>query len=323
MQGAKYFSKIDLRFCLSPASLRDRWHNYGSHQRLKANHQMAERDLTTVTEAEKVRRFVGRRMSVRRVLWELNGIDVCSDFDSSIKFRWFVRSTNVEDGKHTEFSVDDDGVVWFEIGIIKPVLVSTSDGTKVFLNEGLTVCIQTHHPHSSEFQSSMITLSLYSFLLEDLEAVPADYVPAGHSKEVGKDAKGNPLFIPPVSLDELLLYKGRIIVKARFGGNEESKKMRKTMLKQQFTKFSVTEKEGLHKVSMRNSFSWTWSQVALALKTRGGLDSMSFDDLYNKLRSLELDVRIGHSYGVKAAAAPTHSAFIGAAALLSKALLNS
>ncbi|GKG03504.1 hypothetical protein Tco_0311140, partial [Tanacetum coccineum] len=46
---------------------------------------------------------------------------------------------------------------------------------------------------------------------------------------------------------------------------------------------------------------------------------MSFDDLYNKLRSLELDVRIGYSYGVKvAAAAPTHSAFIGAASSGSK-----
>ncbi|GJR93579.1 putative ribonuclease H-like domain-containing protein [Tanacetum coccineum] len=62
----------------------------------------------------------------------------------------------------------------------------------------------------------------------------------------------------------------------------------------------------------------SWSQVALALKTRGGLESMSFDDLYNKLRSLELDVKIGHSYGVKAAAAPTHSAFIGAASSGSK-----
>nr|GFC98525.1 ribonuclease H-like domain-containing protein [Tanacetum cinerariifolium] len=56
----------------------------------------------------------------------------------------------------------------------------------------------------------------------------------------------------------------------------------------------------------------SWSQVALALKTRGGLESMIFDDLYNKLRSLELDVRIGHNYGVKATAAPIYSAFVGA-----------
>ncbi|GJZ78168.1 ribonuclease H-like domain-containing protein [Tanacetum coccineum] len=132
-------------------------------------------------------------------------------------------------------------------------------------------------------------------------------------------------------------------VKARFGGNEESKKMRKTMLKQQFTEFSVTEEEGLHKgydrfqkilsqlnqvqarpdnddinLKFLRALPSSWSQVALALKTRGGLESMSFDDLYNKLRSLELDVRIGHSYGVKTAAAPTHSAFIGAASSGSK-----
>nr|GFC88549.1 ribonuclease H-like domain-containing protein [Tanacetum cinerariifolium] len=122
-------------------------------------------------------------------------------------------------------------------------------------------------------------------------------------------------------------------VKARFGGNEESKKMRKTMLKQQFTEFSMTEEEGLHKgydrfqkilsqlnqvqartdnddINMKflRALLSSWSQVALVLKTRGGLKSMSFDDLYNKLRSLELDVRIGHNYGVKAAA-PIYSAF--------------
>ncbi|GJV44112.1 putative ribonuclease H-like domain-containing protein [Tanacetum coccineum] len=119
--------------------------------------------------------------------------------------------------------------------------------------------------------------------------------------------------------------------------------MRKTMLKQQFTEFSVTEEEGLHKgydrfqkilsqlnqvqarpdnddinLKFLRALPSSWSQVALALKTRGGLESMSFDDLYNKLRSLELDVSMGHSYGVKVAAAPTHSAFISAASSGSK-----
>ncbi|GJT82432.1 ribonuclease H-like domain-containing protein, partial [Tanacetum coccineum] len=190
-------------------------------------------------------------------------------------------------------------------------------------------------------------------------------------KRLGKDAKGNTIVHPPVSLDEHVAVQREnkvrtlllqalpedhmpdfhhyddardiwMAVKARFGGNEESKKMRKTMLKQQFTEFSVTEEEGLHKgydrfqkilsqlnqvqarpdnddinLKFLRALPSSWSQVALALKTRGGLDSMSFDDLYNKLRSLELDVRIGHSYGVKAAA-PTHSAFIGAASSGSK-----
>ncbi|GJR30934.1 putative ribonuclease H-like domain-containing protein [Tanacetum coccineum] len=191
-------------------------------------------------------------------------------------------------------------------------------------------------------------------------------------KRLGKDAKGNTIIHPPVSFDEHVAVQREnkvrtlllqalpedhmldfhhyddardiwMAVKARFGRNEESKKMRKTMLKQQFTEFSVTEEEGLHKgydrfqkilsqlnqvqarpdnddinLKFLRALPSSWSQVALALKTRGGLESMSFDDLYNKLRSLELDVRIGHSYGVKVAAAPTHSAFIGAASSGSK-----
>nr|GEW06434.1 hypothetical protein [Tanacetum cinerariifolium] len=38
-----------------------------------------------------------------------------------------------------------------------------------------------------------------------------------------------------------------LAMKARFGGNEESKKIRKTMLKQEFLEFSVSKEEGLHK----------------------------------------------------------------------------
>ncbi|GJR64693.1 ribonuclease H-like domain-containing protein, partial [Tanacetum coccineum] len=95
-------------------------------------------------------------------------------------------------------------------------------------------------------------------------------------KRLGKDAKGNTIVHPPVSLDEHVAVQREnkvrtlllqalpedhmpdfhhyddardiwMAVKARFGGNEESKKMRKTMLKQQFTEFSVTEDERPHK----------------------------------------------------------------------------
>nr|GEY56483.1 hypothetical protein [Tanacetum cinerariifolium] len=130
-----------------------------------------------------------------------------------------------------------------------------------------------------------------------------------------------------------------LAVKARFGGNEESKKMRKTMLKQEFSEFSVSEEESLHKgyvrfqkilsqlnqmqvkpdnddVNMKflRALPPSWSQVALTLKTRGGLEYLSFDDLYNKLRSLEIDVKGGSCYGSRGTTvAPTHSAFIGAA----------
>nr|GEZ79455.1 ribonuclease H-like domain-containing protein [Tanacetum cinerariifolium] len=36
-------------------------------------------------------------------------------------------------------------------------------------------------------------------------------------------------------------------IKSRFGGNDESKKMKKYLLKQQFEGFSVSTSEGLHK----------------------------------------------------------------------------
>nr|GEX48604.1 ribonuclease H-like domain-containing protein [Tanacetum cinerariifolium] len=135
-----------------------------------------------------------------------------------------------------------------------------------------------------------------------------------------------------------------LAVKARFGGNEESKKIRKTMLKEAFSDFSVSEEEGLHKgydrfqkilsqlnqmqekpdnddvnIKFLRALSPSWSQVALTLKTRGGLEYLSFDYLYNKLMSLEIDVNGGSSYGSRSTTvAPTHSAFIGAASTNTK-----
>ncbi|GJS38563.1 ribonuclease H-like domain-containing protein [Tanacetum coccineum] len=65
-------------------------------------------------------------------------------------------------------------------------------------------------------------------------------------------------------------------IKSRFGGNDESKKMQKYILKQQFEGFSVSNSEGLHKGYDR---------------TKPGVDSLSFDDLYNNLRVFKNDVK--------------------------------
>nr|GEW55816.1 putative ribonuclease H-like domain-containing protein [Tanacetum cinerariifolium] len=134
----------------------------------------------------------------------------------------------------------------------------------------------------------------------------------GNSKKsLGRDSKGGIIILPPTPLRNIEIW---LAVKARFGGNEESKKMRKTMLKQAFLEFSVSEEDGLHKgydrfqkilsqlnqmqakpdnddvnIKFLRALPPSWSQVALTLKTRGGLEYISFDDLYNKLRSLEID----------------------------------
>ncbi|GKB12067.1 hypothetical protein Tco_0845990 [Tanacetum coccineum] len=79
-------------------------------------------------------------------------------------------------------------------------------------------------------------------------------------------------------------------IKSKFGGNDESNKMQKYILKQQFEGFSVSNSEGLHKGYDR-SLPYSWSQVSLVMRTKLGVDSLSFDDLYNNLRVFESDVK--------------------------------
>ncbi|GJU58383.1 hypothetical protein Tco_1236149 [Tanacetum coccineum] len=105
-------------------------------------------------------------------------------------------------------------------------------------------------------------------------------------------------------------------IKSRFGGNDESKKMQKYILKQQFEGFSVSNSEGLHKgydrfqsllsqleihgagVSTEDanqkflrSLPSSWSQVSLVMRTKPGVDNLSIDDLYNNLRVFESDIK--------------------------------
>ncbi|GJY15927.1 hypothetical protein Tco_0386349 [Tanacetum coccineum] len=65
-------------------------------------------------------------------------------------------------------------------------------------------------------------------------------------------------------------------IKSRFGGNDESKKTQKYILKQQFESFSVSNPEGLHK-----GYD----------STKPGVDTLSFDDHYNNLRVFVYDIK--------------------------------
>ncbi|GJU03037.1 ribonuclease H-like domain-containing protein [Tanacetum coccineum] len=111
-----------------------------------------------------------------------------------------------------------------------------------------------------------------------------------------------------------ILKKGDML--SGFGGNDESKKMQKYILKQQFEGFSVSNTEGLHKGYDRfqsllsqleihgagvsnedanqkflDSTFATLSQVSLIMRTKPGVDTLSFDDLYNNLRVFESDIK--------------------------------
>nr|GFA66578.1 ribonuclease H-like domain-containing protein [Tanacetum cinerariifolium] len=72
-------------------------------------------------------------------------------------------------------------------------------------------------------------------------------------------------------------------IKSIFNGNDESKKMQKYLLKQQF-------EEDANQKFLR-SLPSSWSRVALIMRTKPRLDNLSFDDLYNNLRVFEHDVK--------------------------------
>ncbi|GJU75210.1 hypothetical protein Tco_1272280 [Tanacetum coccineum] len=107
-------------------------------------------------------------------------------------------------------------------------------------------------------------------------------------------------------------------IKSRFGGNVESKKMQKTVLKQQFENFSLFYTEGLDKAYDRfqklinllevhgavvpnedanqkflRALPSSWNNVALIIRNKDGIDNLDIDDLYNNLKVFEADIKEG------------------------------
>ncbi|GJS35144.1 hypothetical protein Tco_0533526 [Tanacetum coccineum] len=104
-------------------------------------------------------------------------------------------------------------------------------------------------------------------------------------------------------------------IKARFGGNEASKKMQKNLLKQQFETFTIGSREELDsayerfqhilsmlelydaKVSQEDanlkfqSLPSVWHVVATMIRGQPGLDELEFDDLYNNLKVYEHELK--------------------------------
>nr|GEU71350.1 ribonuclease H-like domain-containing protein [Tanacetum cinerariifolium] len=158
-------------------------------------------------------------------------------------------------------------------------------------------------------------------------------------KRTGRDRDGR--FIPDDHVADFhYMDEARDIwnaVKVRFGGNVKSKKIRKSMPKQEFSEFRIGEAKGLHKgydmmqkilsqlnqlkakpededinLKFLRALPSSWSQVSLTLKTKGGLKLLSFDDLYYKLKNLEVDVKGYTTFSLIQSAGPSHYAFVSA-----------
>ncbi|GKA22180.1 putative ribonuclease H-like domain-containing protein [Tanacetum coccineum] len=67
--------------------------------------------------------------------------------------------------------------------------------------------------------------------------------------------------------------------------NVKSKKMQKTILKQQFKNFSVSDTEALDKAYDR------FQKLISQLEVHGGIDELNIDDLYNNLKVFEADIK--------------------------------
>ncbi|GKC35139.1 hypothetical protein Tco_1047523 [Tanacetum coccineum] len=105
-------------------------------------------------------------------------------------------------------------------------------------------------------------------------------------------------------------------IKSRFGGNVESKKMQKNVLKQQFENFFVSDTEGLDKAYDRfqklisllkvhgatisnedanqkflRALPSSWNNVALIMRNKADIDDLDIDDLYNNLKVFEADIK--------------------------------
>ncbi|GJW28302.1 putative ribonuclease H-like domain-containing protein [Tanacetum coccineum] len=105
-------------------------------------------------------------------------------------------------------------------------------------------------------------------------------------------------------------------IKNRFGGNKESKKMQKTILKQNYENFVKSSQEGLDKtydrfqklisqleihgevisqedanLKLLRSLPSAWNNIALIMRNKSDLDTLSMDDLYNNLKVYESEIK--------------------------------
>ncbi|GJS87212.1 hypothetical protein Tco_0769848 [Tanacetum coccineum] len=128
-----------------------------------------------------------------------------------------------------------------------------------------------------------------------------------------KERKARTLLLMAVPKDHLRRFHGMddakeiwAAIKTRFGGNANSKKMQKAVLKQQFEAFTISSKESLEKGYDRfqkllsqldalgagvsdedeinkflRSLPPAWDSLAMTMRTKKNIDTLSIDDLYN------------------------------------------
>ncbi|GKB92484.1 ribonuclease H-like domain-containing protein [Tanacetum coccineum] len=147
-------------------------------------------------------------------------------------------------------------------------------------------------------------------------------VSAAEIHAVEKERKARLILLMAIPKEHLRRFHGKDdakeiweAIRTRFGGNANSKKMQKAVLKQQFEAFTISSSEGLEKgydrfqqllsqleahgaeVSTEDanhkflrSLPPAWSNLAMTMRTKPDVDTLSIDDLYNNLRVFEQEL---------------------------------
>nr|GEV83825.1 reverse transcriptase domain-containing protein [Tanacetum cinerariifolium] len=103
--------------------------------------------------------------------------------------------------------------------------------------------------------------------------------------------------IPPKTTKQKIARRNESKAKSTllFGGNKESKKMQKTILKQQYENFAASRAEGLDKTY--DSLPPAWNTHTLIMRNKYDLDTLSMYDLYNNLKVYEAEINSQSSSG--------------------------
>ncbi|GJT55329.1 ribonuclease H-like domain-containing protein, partial [Tanacetum coccineum] len=115
-------------------------------------------------------------------------------------------------------------------------------------------------------------------------------VSAAEIHAVEKERKARTILLMAIPKEHLRRFHGMDdakeiweAIRTRFGGNANSKKMQKAVLKQQFEAFTISSSEGLEK-------GYDRFQQLLSQLEAHDVDTLSIDDLYNNLRVFEQEL---------------------------------
>nr|GEW57030.1 putative ribonuclease H-like domain-containing protein [Tanacetum cinerariifolium] len=86
------------------------------------------------------------------------------------------------------------------------------------------------------------------------------------------------------------------VIEKRFGGNTKTKKVQKTLLKQQFENFTGSNSEDVNLKFLR-SLPSEWKNHTLIWRNKANLEEQSLDDLFNSLKIYETEVKQSSSPG--------------------------